>query len=195
MKVGDIINRINNLLSNSTSYKLKYKDLRPYIDGAIDYINDTLRTEYATPQESYERELLYYYLISTNHMIAVPTSYNNIEFDNVRLILYVDGKEQNPQHSAYDAVYLNEFNEAYIIRDDVWVQITYEDVPLDNILEYDYSPFPERYIRQCVIYKATSLRLEEEDETEAQYSIYTNKANTTLSAWQREHYSVYDCRW
>lgn len=195
MKVGDIINRINQLLSNSTSYKLRYKDLRPYIDGAIDYINDTLRTEYATPQESYEREILYYYLISTNCMLAVPTRHNDIRFDSIKRVLYVDGIEQNPEHSAYDAVYLDETNEAYVLKDGAWVQITVDDVPLDNILEYNYSPFPERYIRQCVVYKATALRLEEEDETEAQYSIYTNKAEATLSAWQREHYSVYDCRW
>lgn len=196
MKVGDIINRINQLLSNSTSYKLRYKDLRPYIDGAIDYINDTLRTEYATPQEAYDKEKLYYYLVSIGKFIAVPNKCNDIEFDEINRILKVNGVVQTVFNSVYDAVYIDKTNDAYILDNSGdWLQLKLSDVPENNILEYNYEPFPERYIRQCVVYKATALRLEEEDETEAQYSIYTNKAESTLVAWRKEHYSMYDCRW
>ena len=193
MKIREIVKEVNRYLSNSTSYKLSYNELKPYIDNSIDYINEELLTDYPTPNEMYDMEKLYFYLVSQNKVIALPNRKNKLRFNTIELKLYDGDVEVD---GLFDAVYLNETNRAFLLDNDGnWYEIYDENVPDDNILDYNFNIFPEQYVRGCVIFGTVANRLEEEDELEEQYSVYKSKVNKALTSWKRKYYSCYDCGW
>ena len=67
MYVKDILTRINGLLSNASSFKLSYSKLKFYLDGAIDHVNESLKTEYTSIDDAYRSDLKYNYFVYFHH--------------------------------------------------------------------------------------------------------------------------------
>lgn len=77
MYLDAIINTINKLVSNNSSYKLDYTKLSFYLDSAVDTINQTLDTEYLTIQESFDLESVAF---KAAHPIALLASWPFISY-------------------------------------------------------------------------------------------------------------------
>lgn len=65
MLINDIIKQVNKLVSNSSSFLLRYDNLKNYINSAVDIINLRLKTNMATPEEEWETKK-WIYTISNN---------------------------------------------------------------------------------------------------------------------------------
>jgi len=179
MLLKTIVNQINKLISNSSSFQLPYDRLEFYIDSSIDIINGKLRTTYRTPKQLYEDYELYYNtMFLTNYLgqfSADPTEFNtgDIYYNVVDKIFKERTLGQWLEYNPENTVWTGTFGD----------RISSE--------KFNYNEIPDHYIRQCVIYQASALYLEEEDETETQYMVYKNKAELELENWLRLDYSMF----
>ena len=60
MILNKIINQVNKLVSNNSSFKLSYDKLEFYLNKSVDNINRFLRTKFRTPEEYFEDSKFYY---------------------------------------------------------------------------------------------------------------------------------------
>lgn len=177
MYIVDIVTRVNKLLANNSSYRVKYFDsLDFYIELAVDKINDELKTTFQTPAELYESYRLIYDAIAAGMFLGV--------FNTA------------PISIANGQVYYNALTDlAYKYDGSTWVE-TPVTSPLVvgtsmDITKFNYNVIPDRYIRQILIYLAASFYLEEEDELENQYLSYKQRAELALLNWRKKDYSMY----
>lgn len=182
MTFKEIQENISTLCSNSSSFAVKPYKINFYINNAVDYINSYLRTNFMTPSEQYYNNKNYYDLIYNEHYKGEFINADSLEkingdiYYNLPDSLYYSYDEDTTTWKVYDI--LNALDPSKTFSD-------YYDV-------FDYTVFPDRHMRQCVIYKATALFLEEEDELEQQYYTFSNKADAFLKSWQQIDYSCYD---
>ena len=178
MLLKTIVNQINKLISNSSSFQLPYDRLEFYIDSSIDIINGKLKTTYKTPKQLYkDYEFYYNTMFLANYLgqfSADPTEFNtgDIYYNVVDKIFKERTLGQWSKYNPENTVWTGTFGD----------RISSE--------KFNYNEIPDYYIRQCVIYQASALYLEEEDETETQYMVYKNKAELELENWLRLDYSM-----
>ena len=217
MLVKDIINNINKLLSNNTSFRLSYERLKFHLDSAIDNINRELLTNYPTIQEMYDSARGYYYMISLGYNVLLLHENNYYLDENTGKLYYRDnnktvdtdiiyGLYNEDNCSSYiidtnNELYLSDGSELYT-EDNYRLSIAYtytelqeSDIPEVVNMDVNYVAIPDRYIRSCVVYGAVCNYLEEEDELENQYRIYKNKVEQEIDNWKKQYYSMYECRW
>lgn len=197
MLLKDIISSINKLVSNNSSFKLDYDRLKLYLDGAIDYVNTELLTEYPTIEEYFYNNIGYYSVILNEGITPVLVSNkpmcNNYVFDEYQSMLLYNNLPVGANSPEY--IFVKESSKFYkLLPDYSYYEQSYDMLEFMP-LEYDYNDIPDRYIRSCVIYKAASLYLEEEDELESQYQTYRSKADKELAKWKQQYYSMYKCAW
>lgn len=60
MILNKIINQVNKLVSNNSSFKLSYDKLEFYLNKSVDNINRFLQTRFRTPEEYFEDSKFYY---------------------------------------------------------------------------------------------------------------------------------------
>lgn len=198
MKIPDIIKQINKLVSNSSSFKLNYDRLKFYLDSAIDYINDGLLTNYPTIDEYWENNINYWSVKInigvTPFIVSYSFSSDSYWLDNKTLYLYL-GSEKVKQEDLPN--YLLSCEDGILYKKNSYGNYTEEYYELVTKIpdDFDYNVIPDKYIRSCLIYKASALYLEEEDELEGQYQTYSSKANIALSTWKKQYYSMYECNW
>lgn len=223
MLVKDIINNINKLLSNNTSFRLSYERLKFHLDSAIDNINRELLTNYPTIQEMYDSARGYYYMISLGYNVLLLHENNNYYLDESTGKLYyrdntkdefiytvntntIDGLYNENNCSSYiidnnNELYLSDGSELYtednhrLSVDYIYTELPKSDIPEVVNMDVNYIAIPDRYIRSCVVYGAVCNYLEEEDELENQYRIYKNKVEQEIDNWKKQYYSMYECRW
>ena len=202
MYVKDILTRINGLLSNASSFKLSYSKLKFYLDGAIDHVNESLKTEYPSIDDAYRSDLKYNYAVCKGYVtLYIHKKDIKYAFDLSTRTLY-DTENKQKYTGFADAVYRDSEDKLFIKE---YCKYTYhfdsvvpdsvikEDI--NNIENFDYNVLPDRYIRSCVVYYAAALYLEEEDELEGQYQEYKSKAKEELQEWKHQYYSCYDTEW
>ena len=217
MLVKDIINNINKLLSNNTSFRLSYERLKFHLDSAIDNINRELLTNYPTIQEMYDSARGYYYMISLGYNVLLLHENNYYLDESTGKLYYRDtnktvdtdiiyGLYNEDNCSSYiidtnNELYLSDGSELYT-EDNHRLSIAYtytelqeSDIPEVVNMDVNYVAIPDRYIRSCVVYGAVCNYLEEEDELENQYRIYKNKVEQEIDNWKKQYYSMYECRW
>lgn len=203
MKVNEIVRRINELVSNSSSFKLNYNRLKFFIDSAVDTINIELLTEYPTIDEYWSNNINYWSIliglgivpeiisnVETTDDVWFNTKYNKIYYGSEP----VEQVVLSPEFKFPQYLYVQETYKFYELIDGVYVEKEY-NVITEMPNDFDYNVFPDRYIRSCVIYHATALYLEEEDELESQYQTYKAKAMKEIANWKKQHYSMYECDW
>ena len=203
MKVNEIVRRINELVSNSSSFKLNYNRLKFFIDSAVDTINIELLTEYPTIDEYWSNNINYWSIliglgivpeiissVETTDDVWFNTKYNKIYYGSEPIEQVV----LSPEFEFPQYLYVQETYKLYELVDGVYVEKEY-NVITEMPNDFDYNVFPDRYIRSCVIYHATALYLEEEDELESQYQTYKAKAMKEIANWKKQHYSMYECDW
>ena len=200
MLIKDIVQKINKLVSNNTSFKLDYERLRLYIDGAVDHINTELMTEYMTPQERFEELQGYYSALFNSNISAEVLSWSvpnerGYMFDPNKFMLIYKGQLVDAPTQMFPYIYIIENMGLYRqLIDGSFEQISY--TMLDKMPnDFNYDEFPDRYIRSCLIYYAAALYLEEEDELESQYAAYKSKAAAEIAKWKQQYYSMYECGW
>ena len=217
MLVKDIINNINKLLSNNTSFRLSYERLKFHLDSAIDNINRELLTNYPTIQEMYDSARGYYYMVSLGYNVLLLHENNYYLDESTGKLYYRDnnktvdtdiiyGLYNEDNCSSYiidtnNELYLSDGSELYT-EDNYRLSIAYtytelqeSDIPEVVNMDVNYVAIPDRYIRSCVVYGAVCNYLEEEDELENQYRIYKNKVEQEINNWKKQYYSMYECRW
>lgn len=192
MLLKDIIKQINRLISNNSSYNLNFEKLEFYIDGAVDHINQVLNTNFKTPREYFEdnviNEIISYYEGYLGVFSDVPTVSSVLSEGSV-YFLY-PGSNERP--SGYYMKLDGEFKLITAIYQ-MSKYISFSDTNLTSyISKYNYTQIPDKYIRSILVYHAAALYLEEEDELENQYAIYKSKADESLAEWQRSDFSVFD---
>ena len=216
MLVKDIVNHINKLLSNNTSFKLSYDRLKFYLDSAVDDINREMLTDYPTIQELYDSARGYYYMLSLGNTVVVLDDNKDYYYDDKTMLLYYkDNKVVIPDienlysTSTGETFYIDTNTELYTSDEDVlyfdeqhtlndnYLYRLYpaQDIPAEVNINVDYVAIPDRYIRSCVVYGAVCNYLEEEDELEGQYKIYKSRVDREFDSWKKQYYSMYECRW
>lgn len=203
MKVNEIVRRINELVSNSSSFKLNYNRLKFFIDSAVDTINIELLTEYPTIDEYWSNNNNYWSIliglgiapeimsnVETTDDVWFNTKYNKIYYGSKP----VEQVVLSPEFKFPQYLYVQETYKFYELIDGVYVEKEYTAIT-EMPYDFDYNVFPDKYIRSCVIYHATALYLEEEDELESQYQTYKAKAMKELANWKKQYYSMYECEW
>ena len=120
MLVKDIINNINKLLSNNTSFRLSYERLKFHLDSAIDNINRELLTNYPTIQEMYDSARGYYYMVSLGYNVLLLYENNNYYLDESTGKLYYRDNTKNEfiytvNTNAIDGLYNENNCSSYII--------------------------------------------------------------------------------
>lgn len=205
MHVSIIIDRINEILSNNSSFKLSYDKLKFFLDNAVDNINRELRTSYLTIDEVYYKDFKYNYALCSGYTplyIRANDEKYSVILGNGYIALK-DSATDEYYDGIADAVYLEEYDTLYVKSSGSEYTHIF-DVIMDEsemvntkyiIGKLNYTEIPDRYIRSCLIYYTAALYLEEEDELESQYQIYKNKAQEELIEWKHEYYSCYDTRW
>ena len=202
MYVKDILTRINGLLSNASSFKLSYSKLKFYLDGAIDHVNESLKTEYPSIDDAYRSDLKYNYAVCKGYVtLYIHKKDIKYAFDLSTRTLY-DIENKQKYTGFADAVYI-EYEDKLFIKEyskytyhfDSMVPDSVIKEDINNIENFDYNVLPDRYIRSCVVYYAAALYLEEEDELEGQYQEYKSKAKEELQEWKHQYYSCYDTEW
>lgn len=202
MYVKDILTRINGLLSNASSFKLSYSKLKFYLDGAIDHVNESLKTEYPSIDDAYRSDLKYNYAVCKGYVtLYIHKKDNKYAFDLSTRTLY-DIENKQKYTGFADAVYIESEDKLFIKEYSKYTYHFDSMVPdsvingdINNIENFDYNVLPDRYIRSCVVYYASALYLEEEDELEGQYQEYKSKAKEELQEWKHQYYSCYDTEW
>lgn len=202
MYVKDILTRINGLLSNASSFKLSYSKLKFYLDGAIDHVNESLKTEYPSIDDAYRSDLKYNYAICKGYVtLYIHKKDIKYAFDLSTRTLY-DIENKQKYTGFADAVYIESEDKLFIKEYSKYTYHFDSMVPdsvingdINNIENFDYNVLPDRYIRSCVVYYASALYLEEEDELEGQYQEYKSKAKEELQEWKHQYYSCYDTEW
>ena len=204
MTVNEIVKRINELVSNSSSFKLNYNRLRFFIDSAVDTINIELLTEYPTIDEYWSNNINYWSILIglgiVPEITSIETTSDGIWFNTTDNKLYygdIPVKQADVSFIFPQYVYAQETYKLYELVDlfnGIYVEKEY-NVITEMPQDFDYNVFPDRYIRSCVIYHATALYLEEEDELESQYQTYKAKAMKEIANWKKQHYSMYECDW
>lgn len=200
MLIKEIVKKINQLVSNNTSFKLDYERLRLYLDGAVDHINTELLTEYSTIQELFEKFRGYYSVLYKSNIAPVMLSNTAPNLDGY---WFNENEHRLMQHHIVMEAALPAYPYVYVIEN----MMLYECLPdgsylpksysmLDKVPDdMNYDEFPDRYIRSCLCYYASALYLEEEDELESQYAAYKSKAAAEIAKWKQQYYSMYECRW
>lgn len=202
MYVKDILTRINGLLSNASSFKLSYSKLKFYLDGAIDHVNESLKTEYPSIDDAYRSDLKYNYAVCKGYVtLYIHKKDIKYAFDLSTRTLY-DIENKQKYTGFADAVYIESEDKLFIKEYSKYTYHFDSMVPdsvingdINNIENFDYNVLPDRYIRSCVVYYASALYLEEEDELEGQYQEYKSKAKEELQEWKHQYYSCYDTEW
>ena len=202
MYVKDILTRINGLLSNASSFKLSYSKLKFYLDGAIDHVNESLKTEYPSIDDAYRSDLKYNYAVCKGYVtLYIHKKDIKYAFDLSTRTLY-DIENKQKYTGFADAVYIESEDKLFIKEYSKYTYHFDSMVPdsvikgdINNIENFDYNVLPDRYIRSCVVYYAAALYLEEEDELEGQYQEYKSKAKEELQEWKHQSYSCYDTEW
>lgn len=205
MLIKDIVQKINKLVSNNTSFKLDYERLRLYIDGAIDHINTELLTEYKTPEELFQTYKGYYSVLHPRDgsspispIILSNTTPNELGYwfnSNLQRLMF-NNILVDTATTSFNYVYIEEDMSLYEqLSDGSFRQLGYTMLDKLPANEFNYNEFPDRYMRSCVVYYAAALYLEEEDELESQYYAYKSKADAELKNWKKQYYSMYECRW
>jgi hypothetical protein len=217
MYLDKIIKYINKLVSNTSSFRLNYGNIDFYLDRTIDHINETLITNFRTISEYFEISKFYSsvlkYINSKEDFIieGYITDDGILYYDqttNKIYYKYILGNgdiqliEFTKENSDITYVfYINNLNIFITYKNGEWGSITEElhrDIPIYDTVEklgyeyFDYNELPDRYIRNCVIYYAAGLYLEEEDELENQHDTYLKKADEELASWRKEHFSCYE---
>lgn len=175
MKLYDILRGVNRLVSNSSSYPLGYDALQLYLDTTIDYINGYLYENFLTIQEAFDKQW---------YKWSMPE-------ESIHLHLGI--MDTFPDATENDGKYVQVGGKDYMAVDGEWV-----DAPEIIRLQepdphtFEYTEIPDNYIRSILIYHTAALYLEEEDETEQQYSLYKARANEALERWMRKDYTVHD---
>lgn len=218
MYLDKIIKYINKLVSNTSSFRLSYEDLDFYLDRTVDHINQTLLTNFRTISEYFENSKFYnsvdkYVQKHENYKIEAfifkDSIYNYDPIDNKIYMTIGYDNNKNPikmefvgenNYTTY-LFYISEYNIFITYLSGVYDKITEENskgIPIYETINelgysyFNYNEFPDRYIRNCVIYYAAGLYLEEEDELENQHDEYIKKANEELVSWEKEHFSCYE---
>ena len=202
MYVKDILTRINGLLSNASSFKLSYSKLKFYLDGAIDHVNESLKTEYPSIDDAYRSDLKYNYAVYKGYVtLYIHKKDIKYAFDLSTRTLY-DIENKQKYTGFADAVYIESEDKLFIKEYSKYTYHFDSMVPdsvikedINNIENFDYNVLPDRYIRSCIVYYASALYLEEEDELEGQYQEYKSKAKEELQEWKHQYYSCYDTEW
>ena len=192
MLLKDIIKQINRLISNNSSYNLNFEKLEFYIDGAVDHINNILKTNFQTPREYFEsnaiNEIISYYDAYLG-IVSTPLTFTDVYPDGSLYYLM----SENPDITS--GYYMKLDGEFKLITD-IYQMVRYmqfQDLNINSYInEYNYTVIPDKYIRNIIVYYAAALYLEEEDELENQYAIYKDKAERSLEQWQQLDFSVYD---
>lgn len=198
MLLKDVIKRVNKLVGNGSSFRLHYKQLEPYIDSSIDYVCNFLRIHVPTPSEDWEDNIILYSIIYSDNYKGIfdPNTnnemgcfYYNKEFNKYTYYasngLHYDIDLTTGEYIVYD-IELDE-------EEDKQVPII-EDI-LSVIDKYDYNLLADDLIRSSLTYLIASSYLEEEDELEAQYRVYKERADSFLKDYRAMHYSCLDCYW
>lgn len=193
MLLNDIVKRVNQLISNNSSYNLNFNKLEFYIDSAVDRINEVLKENFKTPREYFESNFVDEVISYSEYYLGVFGSAEDIPVDAISdgYIFYKAGSCSDETVGYY----LRQ-NSTWVLVDelsDLSGIISFEDTEISNYLsKYNYKVIPDKYIRRCLIYLVAAYYLEEEDELENQYAIYKDKAEQSLLEWQQLGYSVYD---
>lgn len=193
MLLNDIVKRVNKLISNNSSYNLNFSKLEFYINSAVDYINESLQTDFQTPREYFDNNFVdelisyykYYYGVVSEHP-------NLIEAFPDNAIYFLLSKNPNSKNGYY--IKKNNMFELVESLAQIPVEcISFSNKDINNYLDkYNYTLIPDKYIRQILVYYTAALYLEEEDELENQYAIYKSRAEQSLLEWQVLDFSVFD---
>lgn len=224
MYLDKIINIVNKLLSNSSSFKLDYDRLSLYLDSAVDNINRNLLTSFRTVSEYFEDSNFYYsvlkYIRNASDLVKFYGTIDDHSKENALYYNKKDGtvcvvKTETPYidpsvEEGYEVFYYIQEYDIFVSSrldiDDTLLWTTYSSDKPNGITVYDsveslglgyfnYNVLPDRYIRSCLVYYTAALYLEEEDELESQYKVYLLKAEEELVSWKKQFYSVYDTTW
>lgn len=110
MKLNKIIDQVNKLVSNSSSFKLSYNKLEFYLNKSIDRINQFLGTHFRTPEEYYEDSKLYTSLkkdANPDYIINVDSKCNcNKYYYKDNIIYEPDGKAHTNDSNAVEYFYV-----------------------------------------------------------------------------------------
>ena len=190
MLLKDIVKRVNQLISNNSSYNLNFNKLEFYIDSAVDRINEVLKENFKTPREYFESNFVDEVISYSEYYLGVFGSAEDIPVDAIS-----DGYIYYQTNCSNPGYFLRQ-NGVWVLVDDLSDLsgiVSFADVELNNYVnKFNYRVIPERYVRGCIIYFAAAYYLEEEDELENQYAVYKDKAEQSLLEWQQLDYSVYD---
>jgi hypothetical protein len=193
MLLKDIIKQINRLISNNSSYNLNFEKLEFYIDGAVDHINETLKTDFKTPREYYEAnsvdEIISYHENFIGVLTTPPEASSVFPEGSIYFLL-------SKEEGVTSGYYVKHESGDFSLVEDLSDLIKYISFTNTNIFsyvdKYNYTQIPDKYIRSILVYYAAALYLEEEDELENQYAIYKSKADESLAQWQQLDFSVFD---
>lgn len=193
MLLNDIVKRVNQLISNNSSYNLNFNKLEFYIDSAVDRINEVLKETFKTPREYFESNFVDEIISYSEYYLGVFNSEEDIPIDDIGdgYIYYKLG----PCFDKTAGYYLRQDGKWILVDElsDLSGIVSFENTEVSSYLDkYNYKVIADRYIRRCLIYFAAAYFLEEEDELENQYAIYKDKAEQSLAEWQQLDYSVYD---
>lgn len=202
MLLTEIVSAINKLIANNSSMPLTYKKLEFYIESAVDNINLFLNTEMLNPKEDWEvNQITYNIIYSDKYLGEFNFSKEDFEKDDwfTKNDILKSAKRTDLFYNASDNKYY--MNALEPSTPESWVAIendvilSFPKLNLQNAKNYDYTCLPENVIRQVLIYYVAALYLEEEDEFEAQYKTFINRAESSLEKIRKIHYSSYDVNW
>lgn len=194
MLLSKIIQQINLLVSNNSSFKLSYNRLEFYIQRAVDFINFELYTNYKTPDEVFQNNIKYYNLLYFNNKF-VELDIAKLESEHSLLHYPVGSITQNPKNDNMFMICIQGEGTG-AIKWDTYTVSTESLKPITECLDkFDYVEMPDSHIRAVLVYYTAASYLEEEDELESQYAQYKSKALEAMSSIKKQYYSCYRAEW